>query len=295
MTIASYFRTSGAEIILPTLVNGPTLNVGVGAWPAGWTTLVAVTANDYILCGAHVTYRITSGGLAAPGQQGQIRIGVGAAAAEVPIAQASFAAGNIIVPQGTPDTIFLQQTVFAPFKPVLVPAGSRLSGHGCQVRIMDAFALYMTGYESWDHVTPYYSELDAITYAKGVVGVRSMVYPDAGSTAVFTGNPAWTFGAYVPFIAVTAVPTIIRGIIATPYAMPITGTHVQYDIGVGGAGSEVVVGRTGLCVPTFGAPGGEGLLPRPYIVKEGERVAIRNAGGIPNDSWSTMLLVEEMI
>jgi len=76
----------------------------------------------------------------------------------------------------------------------------------------------------------------------------------------------------------------------------VVGTQGQFEIGVGAAAAEVVVGRVGMPKGGLGPAGGWGLLPKPYMVKAGERVAVRvadsNAGNI---TWGTCLLVEEMV
>lgn len=296
MTIGAHFRTSGAEIIQPTLAASAVMVPGgVGAWPAVWTQLVAALPTAYVLCGADVDWRFSGQPILLPTPQGQVQFGTGVAGFETIVAQGLWGTGILVIVQGTPDVLFLQKSDYMPFKPVLIPAGTRVAVRAMATVNVQFVAAYGVGYDpaAYDPLFPYYNGLPEL-YIKGLIGTRSNVYPDANfnicTSVVGWGVPiAWTV-----FINPTIVPTLIRGACATMAAPSVVGAQGQMEVAVGGAGSEVIVGRMSFPRPGTGAAGGISYLPRPYLVKPGERVTCRMYASSAFD-WRVMLLVEEML
>lgn len=293
MAATSGLRTTGAEVLLPTLAASPALAVGDGEWPETWTQIVGETASAYALCGVSLCFWPTMGTLGTVGQIGQVRIGVGGVGEEVPIGQGAFGLAGLQLPVGGSDTVFAQANVPIPFKPVLVPAGERLSGQIANINGVAAGAVVLTGYEGWDEPSGYEGWLPDV-YWKGESGGRAVVVPDAGAATVTAGSPAWTFGDGVDLYNVTMVATVLKGIVAVSGYMMGSKADVQFEVVVGSPGSEEVVARGGLVVPAAGRPGGTAEFRRPYLAEAGTRVRVRGAAGMASSPWKVCLLAEEM-
>jgi len=196
---------------------------------------------------------------------------------------------------GSPDLVYPHIGIHLPFKPILIPAGTRVTARTASISGIAAAAIYLTGYESHDYPRVFYPDMPDL-YAKGLIGYRSRVYPDAATT-VATSGAAWTMGAWAPLINPTPAPTLIRGLCSTLHlSQTVGGVQSQFEISVWNGAAEIIVGRVGVPRNGLGPAGGWGLLPKPYMVKAGERVSVRvadsSAGAV---NWGTCLLVEEML
>lgn len=89
-----------------------------------------------------------------------------------------------------------------------------------------------------------------------------------------TSGTTWTFGAWAEMIA-SANAGLLDGLNIQFAAALLTGRQIQVEIGIGTAGNEVAVYRTGMIL---GRSKNLGIDP-PILLAKGDRVAVRFASG----------------
>jgi hypothetical protein len=280
------------EMIIPDDATSP--NWGAGAsWAWGsWSQVVASLANDMVITQAQLNELVvfTTGPLIC---FGQFQIGVGGSGSEVAIAQ--FGTGLGAASDGTTENknIFTNKTHFV--APVFVAAGSRVAFRAAG-SVASGFvgSVKLVGYDARDFAAMLRQPRhDRWLRSYRTTSVGATVEPSAGVTTVTSAASSWGYGSWVEFVASASKPRLVTGVIS---GIADVTLHPTFQVGLGGAGSEVahgqlpVTGRSGL---PFGP--GVAYFYRPVYVKSGERIAVRcKDNSASAKGYSVMLLSQEI-
>lgn len=272
------------ETIIPTAGVAITRLSGVsGAWSAyGELISAANLTYDFILCGAYLYERLFSASSGLSATCCTYQVATGEAGSEVPIAEDRTMMSLYEATVGDGMMSFRGSTLL--FPPMLIPASTRLSyRNSSDSAVAQRGSLYLVGYKATDWGLPLTYLKDSIAYMKGlaVVAKGAVCYPALGKTTVTTGNPAWTDGAAVELVASATSPTLITGAHGVGVATATAGLCAHAKICIGSVGnekdhSEVAFANAASQVGPLGAS----VLPRPLLVKTGERISVIAHGSV---------------
>lgn len=289
------FNNRMARTLIPDLALVPLHTCGTSwNWGAPWVQLIAATAENLVLFGAHHrSSRIYTATPAPVVGYIETQLAVGAAGFEIPFASIGLVA-TLWVVVGNPNPVLGHVQQDNAYGPVGIPAGSRL-----------AFRSRTNHFQSFDvGVVPYgYPAasfpaieriLDTLTfYQGGYTGADgSLTVPTNTYASLQAGAPAWTWGAWVEVLPSAAHDILLSEI---DFAQGGFSNGAQIQIGVGAAGSEVPIEQvTAVSIhPLSMFPSGTASI---YFapVSAGERVALRAASNAANLILRARLRYESM-
>jgi hypothetical protein len=245
--------------IIPNLANNTGIAPSADAWSA-WAQVSAGEAADYIIAAAHY------GWISQVNDVMHFQIGIGAAGAEVPIAE--WEDGTTI--SGTGALPVPARTRQLPY--VKVAAGTRIAarcydevhgaggagGVGIYLCLLPAIGL---AWDTWD------DRYAAGTRSEG--GVRAPAVPNYIALAVLN--------TWVEVVAAASQEQLIVAMQRYPTNSPRAS---QYDVGIGAAGAEVPMESCAdVQVQAVVGTWGNMDLCRPVRVHAGERIAVRQTFG----------------
>ena len=233
-------------------------------WPAHYTEIEDSTAAAFLLCSAQVEayYNLVSA------VQGVLRVGIGAADAEVEIARGVF--GQV---GGSTQVVYDPRTI--PFSPYLIPAGTRVAAEiACASAVAVTVYIYLQGY----FMSAYEPERDSPLVQANIDAGRcrgiSGVIPDMAWSGVITGGAAgWNWGNYTEIEDAVASDFLLTDLTQYHGAPPVTGDFAL-EIATGAASAEVP--RAIMPFPRISTSDRSiRSFPRPTLIKSGERIAAR--------------------
>ncbi len=265
-----------------------------GAWSAyGELISAANLTYDFILCGAYLYERLYSASSGLSQVVCTYQVATGAAGAEVPIAEDRTIMVLFELTVGDGMTAYQGSTF--DFPPQLIPAGTRLSFRSSSnTATVQRGSMYLVGYKATDWGLPLSYLADNIAFMKGLRAQAkgAVCYPAQGVTTVTTGNPSWTNGNPVEFIASATSPTLITHVAGRGSESSLC---VHPSVCIGAAGSEVA--HSLVALPNAGAqlgPLGLSALMRPLFVRAGERVSVMTRGSTASKDVGISLRVSEL-
>lgn len=263
------------ETIIPNAAGAVTrVSTTAGAWSAYGEVISAadmttLCPNGFILCGAYLYERLYSAVSGAGYSVCTHQIATGEAASEVPIAEDRTV--GLLYEMTVGDGMMGYKASTLLFPPTFVPTGTRLAYRvSSNTATVQRGSIYLVGYKAGDWGLPLKYLKDSIAYMKGLeVQAKSAVcYPAQGTTTVATGNPAWADGAEIDFVASATSPTLITSVAAYGGASAVSA-HAKICI------NGVVQSEVGLpCASSQIGAIAQSVLPRPLLVKTGERVSV---------------------
>lgn len=240
---------------------------GAGAWVYGsWTQIDVSMPAGAVLAG--VMFRVTTGTLSQ--LWSELEIGVGAAAAEVSIANLRIGSGN--TGNGTFIPYFLP-----------IPIG------GIAAQRLSARLRTQNGSVTFTVAALYYDTLDASLATTNLLTATSR-----GSTAsALTPNAsAWVNSSWIELTPGIAAPL---GVVGVSTIFPAIAGEFEIDVGTGAAGAEAVITTLRRSFGSAAGGGGGPLdwlhLPGPYMLPANTRVAWRlRKHGTSTSAWQGSLL-----
>lgn len=256
--------TTGLTKIAPSAAGAVAVTAGGSAWTNGaWVQLLAATSASAVLLGINA---ISSG---SGNREYEVEIGTGGAGAEITFATLAFHHGNISGPN-----VWLFP----------IPISGIANGARIAARIRCATASSSTS------VAIYYSEnFDA----EQITALAHTNVPTAAAGASVT--PSGTGWANSPWVQLTSGIGDNIGASGLTFVNAVTTVDAEFDIGFGGAGSEVVATTMRWSAWYAGGLNGCGLqdaaLPWVLPIPVSTRVAIRmRKTGTDTTAWVFKLL-----
>lgn len=254
----------GAETVLPTLAAPVTLTSGAANTFGSYATIGTLPAGEEAIL-SEILMVFTS-------------IDTGTAAGIVELRHSSATTFEIV-----PAANFQQDTTPANWAgsahlsyklaPQKVPAAALIEARFRTSRATQTLDMWLTYWKQSQ-----YPRGRALQSARAIlsgnelgVGVWTPVLTGNGTTVV-SGGSAWTFGSWTTLIA-SANAGLLDGLHITYVVSLLTGRSIQIEIGIGSAGNEIAVYRTGFLV---GRTKNLGITP-PILLKAGDRVSLRVA------------------
>lgn len=290
----------------------PTASTPSSGTPWTWTAytqVVASTSADFVASGVDIKFKCTintggnTGSIAYSGNI-EVALAIGPAGSEVDFAVISEAFEGSISNPATSAPFSASVAGWGrhiPIAPKLIPAGSRIAIRTRSSLEANAtpggfpgVSLYITGYDGG--AAP--AEVPTYTLRGNQTGIQkgaSKVAPSGSVLTVTAGNAA--FGSWYEIIASAASELLLQGV-SLASTDGITSSHAAIlEVGTGAAGSEVTRARIwipGMNVSPQAYAAGTFLMPRPLLIKPGERIAVRAYGfAAPGRTFDTQWLYEQ--
>jgi hypothetical protein len=253
--------TTTALKVAPSAAAGVTVTPSGTAWAnSAWVQVIASTPAPIVVAGL-----VVGGG---PTAEFEFDIGKGAAGSETVVATIS---GNTKSGASSPRWL-----------PLPIPVDNIAAGQRVAVRVR----------QSGTTATNYTVKL--VYYEKPISGSvattpnPSLVAPSAAAgVSVTPSGTAWANSGWVQVIASTADAIVLGGITVNPAA----AVEYEIDVGVGAAGSEVVVTTIRGRSTTAGAPQTIILQPLLDNIPAGSRVSVRlRKSGTNTTAWTVKLI-----
>lgn len=283
----------GFELLYPRLATCTALtnNVGLAAWtyPANYTQIVASTTADFYPNMIHdlVFLQPQTGGTQRVFVE--VEIGTGTAGAEVVIARYSLAFGVAITTFNANDNIQIGQST--PMGPTLIPSGTRIAAHA-RLSVVDtamnsSVSLYIAGHDTVAPPSDPTYPLDL--HLNGAATPMLLATPTGSTlTLVSAAFPTYATPTEVWTAASCTEDRLVWGLQGYLNAGVSNGNR-QVQFGVGAAASEVWYAQLGM--PGRAAVGmGRYTFRRPFLVRSGERLAMKGTG--INANWVVQVLYE---
>jgi len=273
-------KRDGLERLIPNLAGATQLGVAGAAW--NWSAYVQMTAGDangYIPHALHWGFAVAN-----PTATGalsvvvEVEIATGAAGSEITYARVSQVLAWSVTVLGASPLLGSSRTL--PLDGAVILAGTRIAARirasQAATLIIIRSGLYLEGHQSAAPVA--YPAYSLQAHLSGVHRPQTLATP-TGSTLLITPTAFPNYGSWVTVIDPAPKDLLVWGC-AFQGSSSIAFAGQQLQLGTGPSGSEVARAVIGL--PNSGQITincGHSLLRRPLLVKKGERLAARLAGG----------------
>jgi hypothetical protein len=272
------YLVADRQYTAPSGADGVSLTPDAVAWAdSDWVEVLAAAPAASVLTGVTVYSEHGEGSVV--NYELEVDIGVGAAAAEVPIATVRGYNHRTFSGDNTgPTHLFV-----LPIPIDAIPSGARLAA---RMRSTNAAGL-------WFVAISYCQK--PLTSARRVTEVAQTTLPPAAASLVLTAGSAWVSGTWSELRAASGAALVVTGLVlGNPDAPsgPLTRAY-EVDLGIGPAASEVVI--TTLAVTSAG--GGQPahlMLPTPLdAVPASTRLAARLRSNIASATLRVAVMVLE--
>lgn len=257
--------------VAPASAASPSISSPGSAWTFGsWVELIASAAADLYVCGIAII--VTAG----TDDNLQLQLGTGSAGNEVGIHLIRLRVNLVSGVVGA------SHVVMFPIALGGFSAGDRISA-----RLSDGDV----SVETIRVALMYYEDLDSNNYVTASNPLTCA--PLNGTAAITPSGAAWTDSNWTQLIASAAADIAIAGItFGDEYTGSVDAIQYEFDLGIGGAGSEVVITTTsGNTYDTGNDHMGIAWLQSPIPVAAGNRVAIRmRMNGTDTTPWPIAIL-----
>jgi hypothetical protein len=263
--------TYNQQFTWPSAADAVAITPDAGTWTdSAWVELTAAADASSVITGI-----VVQPDDAVTAQAFEIDLGIGASGAESVVAtfRGHYGSGLDCGPGYIPATIALD----------VVPAGVRVAAR-----------LRLSSHSSnndWKLAATYLKK--PLTGSVLTTSQRQKCYPSAANNIVATvGASAWANSTWVEVQAATLSGIIVVSLVPVTSFVAAAGTQWEFDLGVGGAGAEVVI-ATVKTTDVTGGTDGPRVVPlwTPLdMVPAGSRLAVRTRANVPTSRHAAFAL-----